>query len=132
MTTKQQYEQVIISVNTVLSDMQGLGMVIDETDLTLTDQLTFINNNLLAIEAAAQIKLDVIEQEQVMASFLAEMKVVFDKFSAKIEVGDSVDGYGQNYGGGTSGVGIRLTATLDGVTSTKEINKSVIVSGDLV
>lgn len=132
MTAKQQYEQVIISVNSVLSAMQGLTVVIDETDLILDDQLTLIDNNLLAIEEAAQIKLDVIEQEQVMATFLAEMKVVFDKFSAKLEVGSSVDGYGLDYGNGTASAGVKFTATFEGTTAVKEINKSVIVGTDLV
>lgn len=132
MTIKQQYEQVIISVNSVLSTIQGLTVVIDETDLILDDQLTLIDNNLLAIEEAAQIKLDVIEQEQVMASFLAEMKVVFDKYSAKLEVGSSVDGYGLDYGNGTANVGVKFTATFEGTTAVKEINKSVIVGTDLV
>lgn len=130
MTTKQQYEQVIISVNSVLSAMQGLTVVIDETDLILDDQLTLIDNNLLAIEATAQIKLDAIEQEQVMASFLAEMNVVFDKYSATISTMAFEDGYGVGYG--EPGTGFLLTASLDGVTSTKEIKKAVIGSGDLV
>lgn len=130
MTTKQQYEQVIISVNSALSAMQGLTVVIDETDLILDDQLTLIDNNLLAIEAAAQVKLDVIEQEQVMLGFLAEMKVVFDKYSATISTVAFEDGYGVGYG--EPGTGFLLTALLDGVTSIKEIKKAVINSGDLV
>lgn len=67
-----------------------------------------------------------------MNGFLSELKVVFDKYSAKLEVGSSTEGYGVDYGNASPDGGVRLSATLDGVTATKEINKVVIVSGDLV
>ncbi|MNV66456.1 hypothetical protein D3C71_1592110 [compost metagenome] len=67
-----------------------------------------------------------------MTSFLSELKVVFDKYTAKIEIGNSTTGWGMNYGEGETATGFMLTATFEGVISTREINKSVIVSGDLV
>ena len=70
-------------------------------------------------------------QEQVMNGFLSELKVVFDKYAAKLEVGSSESGYGSSYGTGET-VGVKLTAVLDGITASKEINKSVIVGSDLV
>lgn len=72
------------------------------------------------------------EQNAVMNNFLAELKLVFDKYAAKIEIGSDTTGYGEAYGTGETAVGILLTATFEGTTATKEINKSVIVSEDLV
>lgn len=71
------------------------------------------------------------EQNSVMNNFLAELKAVFDKYSAQMEVGSNDTGYGTNYGGGTS-VGVKLTATFEGTTAIREINKAVIVGADLV
>lgn len=70
------------------------------------------------------------EQQIVMDGFLAELKVVFDKYAASTAIAQFESGYGTSYG--EPGTGFVLTATLDNVTSTKEIRKDVIVSGDLV
>lgn len=71
------------------------------------------------------------EQNAVMNNFLAELKLVFDKYAAQMEVGSNDTGYGTNYGGGTS-AGVKLTATFEGTTAIREINKAVIVGADLV
>lgn len=71
------------------------------------------------------------EQQIVMDGFLAELKVVFDKYTAKIEIGSTTGGYGESWGGGAS-VGVKLSATFEGTTATKEINKSVIIGTDLI
>lgn len=131
MTTKIQYEMVITDADSTLTSLHTLEAAIDQTDLILDGQVTVAENALLAIISSAQDKLDLIEQEEVMDNFLAEMKVVFDKYTAKIELGSTETGYGENWGGaGTTGV--KFTVTFEGTTATKEINKSVIVSGDLV
>jgi len=132
LTTKQQYEMVITDADSTLTSLHTLEAAIDLTDLILDGQVTIAETALLVIISSAQDKLDLIEQEEVMTGFLSELKVVFDKYTAKIELGSTETGYGLNYGEGETAVGIKLTATLDGVISTKEINKSVIVSGDLV
>lgn len=133
MTTKQAYEEVITDVQANLNGLATLEFSIGETDLDLVTSLNTIENSLLDIRSAAQAKLDNLAQEEVINSFLAEMKVVFDKYTAKMEIGSSGVGYGQNWGGGsTSAAGIKFTATLGDVTSTKEINKTIITSQDLV
>lgn len=131
MTIKEKYERVISDVGFTLSNLQVLETSLTEAGIIMDDKVTLIENTLLEIDAAAQTKLDELAQEQVMTNFLAEMKLVFDKFSASMEVGSDESGYGTNYGGGNS-VGVKFVATLDGVTATKEINKAVIVSSDLV
>lgn len=133
MTTKQAYEQVITDADATLVSLLALGSSIGETDLELYANISEIETNLGEIILAAQAKLDSLVQEEVMNSFLAEMKVVFDKYTAKMEIGSSGVGYGVNWGGGsTSAAGIKFTATLNDVTSTKEINKTIITSQDLV
>lgn len=133
MTTKQAYEQVITDAEANLVSLHTLESSIGGTDLDLATCITTIESSLLDIKSAAQAKLDNLAQEEVMNSFLAEMKLVFDKYTAKMEIGSSGVGYGENWGGGsTSAAGIKFTATLNDVTSTKEINKTIITSQDLV
>jgi len=133
LTTKQAYEQVITDADATLVSLLALGSSIGEADLELYTNISEIETNLGEIILAAQAKLDNLAQEEVMNSFLAEMKVVFDKYTAKMEVGSSGVGYGESYGAAsTSSAGIKFTATLDDVTSTKEINKTIITSQDLV
>lgn len=133
MTTKQTYEKVITDADATLETLDTLQSSISVTDLELDSSLTLIENTLLEIVSAAQAKLDNLAQEDVMNNFLAEMKAVFDKYTAKMEIGSSGAGYGDSYGSGSSSAaGVKFTATLDGVTSTKEINKTIITSQDLV
>lgn len=94
-------------------------------------EFTGVHQTLENVRTWANQKILEADQEAVMNGFLSELKVVFDKYAAKMEVGSDESGYGESYGtGGT--VGVKFTATLDGVTATKEINKAIIVSGDLI
>lgn len=131
MATKEQLEKVITDVGFTLSSLQILETSLTDASLIMDDKITLIENTLLEIDAAAQTKLDELAQAQVMASFLSELKAVFDSYNAILEVGSSESGYGSSYGTGET-VGIKLTATLDNVTASKEINKAVIVAEDLV
>lgn len=133
MATKEQYENLRIkvfaaqfSVGVLETDAEDI-----DTDHTLDPAIEVIQNKLDTILDWTNAKILEAEQEQVMNSFLAEMKFIFDKYTAKIEIGSDETGYGESYGTGETAVGIKFTATLDGVTSTKEINKSVINGGDL-
>lgn len=132
MTTKQQYEQVVTDVQANLNGLATLEFSIGETDLDLGISLNTIEASLLDIKSAAQAELDNLAKEEVMSSFLAEMKVVFDKYTAKMELGSSGEGYGESYGSGSTAAGIKFTATLNNVISTKEINKTIITSQDLL
>lgn len=131
--TKEDYQKVITDVGFTLSSLQALETSLATASMSMDTELSLIENTLLSIETAAQAKLDNLVQEEVMNSFLAEMKLVFDKYTAKMEIGSSGVGYGESYGAAsTSSAGIKFTATLNGVTSTKEINKTIITSQDLV
>jgi hypothetical protein len=132
LTTKQQYEQALADVQATVACLNTLETSVGLTDLILDSDITIVENALMSIASAIQGELNELAQEQVMTNFLAEMKLVFDKYTATLEVGGAETGYGLSYGEGETAVGIKLTATFDGTTATKEINKSVIASGDLV
>ena len=132
MTIKQDYEQALADVQATVSCLNTLETSVGLTDLVLDSDITTAENALMSIAGVIQGKLNELAQEQVMTNFLAELRLVFDKYTAKIEIGSTSTGYGESCGEGETAVGIKLTATFDGVTSTKEINKSVIISADLV
>lgn len=133
MTTKEQLQEIIAKVSVAETALGSLDISTQPVDVDdeLSPQFEAIYDSVGIIRAWASQKILEEDQEQVMNGFLGELKVVFDKYAAKLEIGNSESGYGTSYGtGGTAGV--KFTATLDGVTASKEINKSVIVGGDLV
>lgn len=130
---KSKFQAVIEQITNSWTEIQALSDTVNLADAenTFADEFSQIYSNLTGVEHWANQKILEADQETVMNGFLSELKVVFDKYTAKMELGSNQSGYGTNYGGENS-VGVKFTATLDGVTSTKEINKAVIVSGDLV
>lgn len=135
---KTDYQAVLTQVAdawVAISDL-NIGVDIAGPANTFDSSLNNMFVGLTSIESwanAAIEQAELEEQEAVMNNFLLDLKAVFDGYySAKLEVGSSADGYGLSYGEGETAVGIKLTATLNGVTSSKEINKSVILGEDLV
>lgn len=129
--TSYQVVQAQITATQVQINDLGIDVAACENSADITNQLGIIQGGINAIDTWAQGYIDQADQQFVMASFLSELKVVFDKYTAEIEVGSDTEGYGLSYGGGSQ-VGIKLTATLNGLTVSKEINKAVIVGSDLV
>lgn len=130
---KTKFLAVINQITNSWSEIQALSDTVNLADPENTFGAAFsqIYGNLNSVEEWANAKILEADQETVMNGFLSELKVVFDKYAARMEVGSDESGYGESYGtGGT--VGVKFTATTDGVTASKEINKAVIVSGDLV
>lgn len=135
MTDTTLFEAVITQANGFQVSMDTLVESIYTADTTVIEfepQFDAIQDTIDSVKAWATQKILEADQEEVMTNFMAELKAVFEKYTAKIELGSSATGYGEAYGEGETAVGIKLTATLDGVTSTKEINKAVIVGTDLV
>lgn len=131
---KTKLEAVLIAVTGAVNKVDELSDLVEiaDPDNQFDAMFTNIFADLVSVEEWANSKILEASQEEVMDNFLAEIKVVFDKYTAKIEVGNTADGYGIDYGNSASNVGVKFTATFDGVTATKEINKAAIVSGDLV
>lgn len=135
MIDKQKYLDILSFAELTSTRVNLLSDVVALADPTHPFNATFINmfENIESIETWANLAIDqAIQEEQnaVMSNFLAELKMVFDKYAASISTASFEDGYGIGYG--EPGTGFVLTATLDSVTSTKEIRKAVINSEDLV
>lgn len=127
------YEAVITKASETQASVDLLTSAIfaaDPNEMMFEPSFDLVDETLNAVKFWALNKINEAEQEVVMNSFLAELKLVFDKYSASMEVGSNETGYGMNYGGGTS-VGVKFTATYEDVTGVKEINKAVIVGSDL-
>lgn len=134
MTDITNYESIITAANNTQTQLDTLATNIYAADPSETQfevRFAAVEDTLNAVKTWAQGKIDEVEQEVVMDAFLAEMKLVFEKYSAGMEVGSNSGGYGVGYGEGESTLGVKFTATFEGVTSTKEINKATIVATDL-
>lgn len=133
MTDTTLYQAVITQADVAFNEFNSLDAAINTADPLETGfdtQFDQIESTLNNVKAWANQKILEVNQEEVMTNFMAELKVVFDKYSAQMEIGDVATGYGTNYGGGAS-VGVKFTATFEGVTSSKEISGAVIVGADL-
>ena len=133
MTTKEQLQAIIDQADFAESNVSDLEALITgaDTEHPFETNITQILTTFDDIRTWTNGKILEAEQAQVMAGFLGEMKVVFEKYSAKLEIGDDT-GYGSSYGGDIDGLGIRLTATLNNITAAKTIEKAVITKDDLV
>lgn len=134
MTDTTLFEAVItqaIATQTSVDTLAGSVYTADASETGFETEFDAIATTIESVKAWATQKIQEANQEAVMTNFMAELKVVFDKYAAVMEIGSVESGYGQSYGG-SEGVGVKFTATLDGVVSTKEINKAVVGGSDLV
>jgi hypothetical protein len=128
---KTKYQAIIEQADFTEGNVSDLEVLTQAVGNPYESEFTGIYATFDDIRIWANGKIAEANQEEVMTGFLSELKVVFDKYAAVLEVGSSESGYGSSYGTGET-VGIKLTAVLDDVTATKEINKAVIVGSDLV
>ena len=128
--TKSEYENVVLQADVVLEELVNLRYLVGDDQLSLIS-IEQADLELDSVRTWATNSIALINQEVVINSFLEELKVVFVKYNGKMEIGSSESGYGVAYGEGSS-VGVKFSATVDGVTGVKEISKGVIVAEDLV
>ena len=69
---------------------------------------------------------------RVMADFLAELKLVFEKYSATLRIIESADGYGLDYGGSGAENVIQFTVSRDGTTEVKDFIQTSLIAADLI
>ncbi len=114
------------------SEISDLDVLVQNAGYTgLFDaEFTSVYEICTTIRAWANQKITEAEQELVMNNFLSELKVVFEKYSASSAITPFETGWGEDYG--QPGLGYVLTASFEGVTSSKDIKKSVITGADLV
>jgi len=128
--TKSDYENVVLQADVVLQELVNLRDLVGDNQSSLTS-IEQADLEIDSVRTWATNEIALINQEVVINSFLSELKAVFDKYNAKLEIGSSESGYGQSYGeGGTSG--IKFSAEIDGVMGSKVIDKNVIIGEDLV
>jgi len=131
--TTENFESVL-AASQIVADK--VALLVDSVTLADPNEFQFnpvfldIYNKLVTIESWANQKITEADQELVMNNFLSEMKVVFEKYSASSAITPFETGWGEDYG--QPGMGYVLTASFEGVTSSKDIRKSVIGSGELV
>lgn len=126
---KSDYEAVVVQADVVLQELVSLRDLVGDNPPSLTS-IEQADLEVDSVRTWATQQIELINQEVVINSFLEELKVVFHKYSAVMEIGSSESGYGQSYGeGGTTGV--QFTASLNGVAGKKVIGKNVIVGEDL-
>lgn len=128
--TKSEYENIVLQAHNALVEVHTLDSLINGED-TIYEEVLTAQQSILNVEDWATKQIEIINQEAVINNFLSELKDVFEKYKAKLEVLDEESGYGEGYGQGELN-GVRFTATTDGVTGSKDILKGVIVSDDLV
>lgn len=114
-----------------VSLVEAEGLVIPaEIDFALDTVLLNLNTILTWVNQA--IEDGTVEEPELtaMQAFLAELKAVFDKYTAAIEYMDGA-GYGESYGGASF---YRLTATdpVNGNVETKDIVSATLTSEQLV
>jgi len=106
----------------------ALGNVTETTDVTSAEQT--LTNVISTLQSFVTTNLNAIGGQDVVEDFIAELKVLLDKYTASIAITDSEGGYGVGYGeGGTPS--ITFTASLDGATGSKTFNVSSLVGNDL-
>lgn len=128
--TKSDYENVVLQADVVLQELVNLRDLVGDNQSSLTS-IEQADLEIDSVRTWATNEIALITQEVVINSFLNELKVVFDKYNGKLEIGSSESGYGVAYGEGSS-VGVKFSATVDGVTGVKDISKGVIFADDLV
>lgn len=128
-------QEILDSLGDIESKTTDLGESIDNIDIdnNLGDEFNNIFDNFSLIRTWLEDKIKLEAGESVITSFLSEIRLVFDKYSASVSVvGSGEDGYGENYGGQSESTGIKFEATLDGVAASKVFTKSIVSSSDLV
>ena len=133
--TKQQYQSVLDDMN-VLEDQFDLSVALisslddgSEVFPNTSDIYTQIAN----IKSWSSGKINEIEKQEMMDSFLAQMRGLFIEYGAKLEIVSAAEGsgYGLQYGEGGSEAGFKLTIEKEGLTAEKIWSKLSLQAEDL-
>jgi len=134
---KAEAEGVYASVNTLngkLNEYENAsGELVPDHVNTAWTELTISLDTILSWVNQAIEDGTVEEPEmQVMAAFLAELKLVFEKYSATLRIIESADGYGLDYGGSGAENVIQFTVSRDGTTEVKDFIQTSLIAADLI
>lgn len=133
---KSQAEALNISVNDLavkITEAEDNGVAVPVTvDEAYTNIITSLQTILTWVNQAIADGAVGEPEVQVMAAFLAELKLVFEKYSATLRIIESTDGYGLDYGGSGAENVIQFTVSRDGTTEVKDFIQTSLIAADLV
>lgn len=133
MSSKQQYQSVLDDIN-VLEDQFDLSVaLISSLDdgSEVFPNTSEIYTQIANIRSWSSGKINEIEKQEMLDSFLAGMRGLFIEYGAKLEIVSAAEGvgYGLQYGEGGSEAGFKLTIEKKGLT-TEKIYATMILQGD--
>lgn len=136
MSTKQQYQSVLDDMN-VLEDQFDLSVALIssiEDGSEVFPNTSEIYTQITSIKSWSSGKINEIEKQEVLDSFLAGMRGLFIEYGAKLEIlsASAENGYGMNYGmaeQNDGAIGFKLTIEKEGLTAEK-IYETMILQGN--
>lgn len=140
MSSKAQYQSVLDDMN-VLEDQFDLSVALIssiEDGSEVFPNTSEIYTQIANIKSWSSGKINEIEKQEMMDSFLNSMRGLFIEYGAKLEIVSAAEGvgYGSSFGesyGGTEGseVGFKLSLEKEGLTVSK-IYDTMILQGDSI
>ena len=128
MSSKEQYQSVLVDMN-VLEDQFDLSVaLISSLDdgSEVFSHTSDIYTQIASIKSWSSCKINDIEKQEIMDSFLNSLRGLFIEYGAKLEIVSAAEGsgYGESFGeayGGSEGseVGFKLTIEKEGLTASK-------------
>lgn len=135
MSTKQQYQSVLDDMN-VLEDQFDLPVALIssiEDGSEVFPNTSIIYNHINDIKLWSSGKINEIEKQEMLDSFLTQLRGLFIEYGAKLEIVSAAEGvgYGLAYGGGgaSENAGFKLTIEKEGLTAEK-IWSTLVLQGD--
>lgn len=134
MSTKQQYQSVLDDMS-VLEDQFDLSVaLISSLDdgSEVFPNTSEIYTQIANIKSWSSGKINEIEKQVMLDSFLTQMRGLFIEYGAKLEIVDVTTGtgYGENYGGELANqAAFKLTIEKEGLTAEK-IYETLILQGN--
>ena len=138
MTTKAQYQSVLDDMN-VLEDQFDLSVALIsslEDGSEVYPHTSEIYTQIANIKSWSSGKINEIEKQEMLDSFLTQMRGLFIEYGAKLEIlsASAENGYGLNYGmseQNDGAIGFKLTIEKEGLTAEKIWSKLSLQAEDL-
>lgn len=135
MSSKSQYQSVLDDMN-VLEDQFDLSVALisslDDSSEVFPNT-SEIYTQIANIKSWSSGKINEIEKQEMLDSFLTQMRGLFIEYGAKLEIVSAAEGvgYGLQYGegGASENAGFKLTIEKEGLTVSKIYDK-LILQGD--
>lgn len=134
MSSKQQYQSVLDDMN-VLEDQFDLSVALIssiEDGSEVFPHTSEIYTQIANIKSWSSGKINEIEKQEMMDSFLNSMRGLFIEYGAKLEIVSAAEGvgYGLQYGEGGSEAGFKLRIAKEGLTVSKIYDKLSLQAED--